>query len=74
MRQGADDARNDIKAGKFRILLLAETWQSERSVRVHDPETGYLLYSVPACEATECFLAAVHAYNEVMKKWHDDHK
>jgi hypothetical protein len=74
MRQGAADAMRDIKAGRFRILLLAETWQDEKALAVRDPETGYPLYAVPACEATECFLAAVDAYNDAMKKWHADHK
>ncbi|MBA3353211.1 MAG: hypothetical protein H0U23_12475 [Blastocatellia bacterium] len=74
IRQGEADAKRDIKAGKFRILLLDIVWQDERSAPVHDPDTGFVFYSVPACEATECFLAAVDAYNDAMKKWHADHK
>ena len=74
MRQGAADAMRDIRAGKFRVLLLAETWQDENARMVADWETGYPIYQVAACEATECFIAAVHAYNDTMKDWHTSHK
>ena len=56
------------------VLLLSETWQDENERMVADRETGYPIYRVAACEATEGFLAAVHAYNDTMKEWHERHK
>jgi hypothetical protein len=73
-RVGAAQARADIAAGRFYIIQYGEP-VDEPSFPVvpRDEATGYVLLSLPNCEATPAFEAQAKAYNETMQQWRREH-
>ncbi len=76
---GGATAAKDARAGRLRIIDYGEPEPIALGpvIRVperYDPETGYRMFGITGCEATGLFRAEVAAYNEVMRKWHAEHK